>query len=127
MQFDRRGPIRHPLGTKAPPSPKSRSLSATAVNDLIEAGQTPGHQSAVALGAIATAAMAWEAEVAKTAGKRFPARSMPIKRAGGSDDQTRKNDLRHSKFGGSLTRRRKSGIREDPMIRIWTRCHQDKP
>jgi hypothetical protein len=106
MQFNpATGAYDIPLGgQKAPPSPKSRSLSATAVNDLIEAGQNAQDINRLhetwndSYGGYGVGG-----EVANVAGKRIPGSKYADQARWWQDYQTRKNDLRHSKFGASLT------------------------
>jgi hypothetical protein len=85
-------------------TPKSRSLAASAVNDLTEAGQNAQD--------INRLQSTWNdsyggygvgGEVANTAGKRIPGSKYADQARWWQDYQTRKNDLRHSKFGASLT------------------------
>ena len=85
-------------------SPKSRVLSSTAVNDLMEAGS-----NAADINRLHTT---WDdsyggwgvgGEIANVAGTRVPGSRHANQARWWQDYQTRKNDLRHSKFGASLT------------------------
>jgi hypothetical protein len=90
-------------------TPKARSLSNATTNDLIEAGQNAQDINRLqATWSDNYAGYGVGGEVANTAGKLLPGSKYADQARWWQDYQTRKNDLRHSKFGASLTPGEKS-------------------
>jgi len=90
-------------------TPKARSLSNAAVDDLTEAGQAAQDINRLHdTWSDNYAGYGIGGEVANTAGKLIPGSKYADQAQWWQDYQTRKNDLRHSKFGASLTPGEKS-------------------
>jgi hypothetical protein len=88
-------------------TPKARSLSNATTNDLIEAGQNAQDINRLRTTWVDdygySVAVKW-----RTLRARFPGSKYADQARWWQDYQTRKNDLRHSKFGASLTPGEKS-------------------
>lgn len=110
MQFnDETGQYDIPLGGTKAPLVKARSLSNATTNDLIEAGQNAQDINRLqATWSDNYAGYGVGGEIANTAGKLIPGSKYADQARWWQDYQTRKNDLRHSKFGASLTPGEKS-------------------
>jgi hypothetical protein len=98
-----------PLGGQKAPTVKARSLSSAAVGDLTEAGQ-----NAQDINRLQTtwsddyAGYGIGGEVANLAGSHIPGSKYADQSQWWADYANRRNDLRHSKFGASLTPGEKS-------------------